>query len=211
MNPHKFVKFIEENRSLPISSLADKAGVSNSSIGRWKAGLSPRLIDLESVLEVLGFELVIAKKHRPDFLPEREELLVQEVKQFLNRISPITDNADIAREIVVKIGSAYEGQACLDLTEECVNLSRTISQQREEINRLNARVVEFEYLQPYRNGATKTLRAMSVGDVLDFPAGKQSSKLRKSLWDTANSAKMKIKTKTIEKDGIVFVEVTRVV
>ena len=210
MDPHKFVKFIYEHKTSNLSNLAAKAGVSHNSISRWKTGTSPRLIDLEAVLEVLGFELVIAKRHRPDFEPERDAMLVSEVKAVLDDIAPVGDNEGIARDIVVKIGAAYEGQTCLDLTDEPVTQSRTIANYVRQINTLNERIAELELEQQYRNGTSKTFRSMKIGETRQFPAGDKSVNLARKLYNVAYSAGLRIKTHTVKKDGVVYVEATRV-
>lgn len=210
MDAHKFIKFIYERKTASLSELSAKAGVSHNSISRWNAGVSPRLIDLEAVLGVLGFELVIAKKHRPDFEPERDAVLVSEVKAILNSISPVTDNEGIARDIVVAIGSAYEGQTCLDLTDELVIQSRTIDHHISEVNRLTARIAELELSSGYRTGATDKIRAMAIGEVTHFPAGSKYTKLAKRIWNLAHAAGLKTKQRSIQKNGMIYVEVTRI-
>jgi len=75
MTAHKFVDFIYEQNKAPVSELADMAGVARNSICRWKNGTSPRLVDIDAVLGVLGYELVIARKHRPDYEPERMAII----------------------------------------------------------------------------------------------------------------------------------------
>lgn len=208
-NIHPFIKFIYDHAPSAIYDIADKAGISRTSILRWKNGTSPRLMDLEAVLEVLGFELVIAKKHRPDFNPEREAILVHEVKQTLNRISPVTDNQTIAREIVVKITAALEGQTCLDLTQECIDQSRTIKDQVKEINRLVAQVLELMSKHSYRNGMANALREMAVGEEKEFVAGERATKVAKSLWTTARQVGVKVKTRIVHREGTAYVQVTR--
>lgn len=204
-NAHPFAKFIYDNSSRSLVDLADKAGISRTSILRWKNGTSPRLMDLEAVLEVLGFELVVAKKHRPDFEPERQALLVQEVKQMLN-----TSEAAKARAIVVKISAALEGQICLDLTQECLNQSRKISEQVVEINRLIGRVMELEAKVDRFNGMTKVLQEMAIGDEKCFVAGDGASKMVRRLWGLARQIGVRIKTRIVDKDGTVFVQVERI-
>lgn len=207
---HPFIKFVYDHAPSAIYDIADKAGISRTSILRWKNGTSPRLMDLEAVFEVLGFELVIAKKHRPDFNPEREAILVHEVKRTLNSISPGVDNTVIAREIVVKISAALEGQTCLDLTQECLNHSTTIKDQVKEINHLIGRVSELESAHNRRNGMAKALREMSIGEEKEFIAGERAKKVAASLRTTARQVGVRVKTRIVRKDATVYVQVTRV-
>lgn len=207
---HPFIKFVYDHAPSAIYDIADKAGISRTSILRWKNGTSPRLMDLEAVFDVLGFELVIAKKHRPEFNPEREAVLVHEVKQTLNSISPSVDNTVIAREIVVKISAALEGQTCLDLTQECINQARTIAEQVKEINRLVARVLELESNHSFRNGMTNALREMSIGEEKEFIAGERAKKVSASLRTIARQVGVKVKTQIVRKDSSVYVHVTRI-
>ena len=60
---HRFVRFLDDHRTIPIFALAEKAGVAQNSINRWRLkGHPPRLADIEAVLSVLGYELSIVAK-----------------------------------------------------------------------------------------------------------------------------------------------------
>tara|TARA_R100001086_G_scaffold175184_1_gene96427 strand:- start:320 stop:541 length:222 start_codon:yes stop_codon:yes gene_type:complete len=55
---HQFAKIIDEN-NISIPALADKSGVDYSTIHTWFRKNSPTLINFESVLQAIGYELVI--------------------------------------------------------------------------------------------------------------------------------------------------------
>lgn len=49
-------------RGLSLRALEKKAGVSRNAVFQWERGRQPGLGNLSSVLEVLGYELVVVKK-----------------------------------------------------------------------------------------------------------------------------------------------------
>lgn len=65
---HKFVRFVWEevvNRDLELTSVANAAGVDRSTLHKWKKNTKgPYLVQLEEVLEALGYELMIVEKNK---------------------------------------------------------------------------------------------------------------------------------------------------
>lgn len=62
---HPFVKFLDEHRTMTLTLLGEKAGIDYKSINRWRLkGHPPRLADIEAVLNVLGYDLVLVKRNK---------------------------------------------------------------------------------------------------------------------------------------------------
>lgn len=60
---HPFVQFLGDHRTMPINQLMEKAGVAYNSYNRWRMkGHPPRLNDIEAVLNVLGYDIVLVKR-----------------------------------------------------------------------------------------------------------------------------------------------------
>ena len=60
---HPFVRFLDDNRTIPMSVLSERAGVSHNSINRWRLeGREPKLSDIEAVLNALGYDIVMVKR-----------------------------------------------------------------------------------------------------------------------------------------------------
>ena len=132
------------------------------------------------------------------------DALVLKTMNILN-----TKDDTLAREIVSEIASILEAKLCEDLSQECALQSKTIDAYVSEVNRLTARITELELSSGYRTGATDKIRAMAIGEVTHFPAGDQYTKLAKRIWNLANAAGLKTKQRSIQKNGMIYVEVTR--
>ena len=116
----------------------------------------------------------------------------------------------LARSIISTIASELETQICKDMQEECFNQARTIDEYVAENRRLTARITELELSSGYRTGASDKLRSLAIGETLDFPAGDQYPKIAKRLWNIAKAAGVKTKQRSIQKNGMIYVKVERV-
>lgn len=61
-NAHPFIKFIANNNPITYRELAKKSGVTASTMQRWRYhASSPMLMDLEAVLNAMGYKLTITR------------------------------------------------------------------------------------------------------------------------------------------------------
>lgn len=121
-----------------------------------------------------------------------------------------TKDDKLARQLVSEIANALETELCKEMQDQCADQEKSIAYYIEEKRRLLARITELELSSGYRTGATDALRSMEIGEKKYFPAGDKYEKLGKRLWNIANAARMKIKCRSIQKNGMIYVKVTRI-
>ena len=60
---HPFINFIADNKTMSYLELSKKSGVHHSTIRRWRHdGRRPLLIDVEAVINTMGYDLVPVKR-----------------------------------------------------------------------------------------------------------------------------------------------------
>lgn len=135
---------------------------------------------------------------------EKENLLIDKVMELLN-----TKDRKLARKIVITVSAEIEGETCLELTEELRNQSKEIDYYVQKVKELETKITKLEISSNYRNGSTKVVKEMNIGESKFFPCGQEFNKIRKRLWSIAKASGIKVKTRAIQKNGSVGLELTR--
>ena len=202
---HRFVKFIFENSKMTTEELATKSGVGRGAFCRWKTGTFPKLFELEAVLQAIGYDLAVVRKHAPHSAFDGRGFLVEKVMEIL-----ANNDRKKASAIVAEIGEFFETQACLDLTSELQYITNEHYKCVKQINALHEQIAEQKYSPFQRESATQVIRDMEIGETKFIETGNSHAKIAKKFSDCARIAKMKIERRALIKDGIMGIEIRRV-
>ena len=90
------------------------------------------------------------------------------------------------------------------------DLSMKIEDYEKQINALHEQIAEQKYSPFQRESATQVIRDMEIGETKFIETGKSHAKIAKKFSDCARIAKMKIERRALIKDGIIGIEIRRV-